>query len=144
SPDGIALGPEVFALVVEALGVAVEHHAQRHAVDAGADAAVVHWRARVDGHAVRLRRIADDVGAGIHHEFQQHALVEARAADQKIVGRPFAALVLAPGLPQPFAVGLEAAGGQYAGARLDALAGRHARGKEAAVLQVERHDGSVV
>src|SRR5256885_71582 len=31
APDGIALGPEVLALVIEALGLAVDHHAQRDA-----------------------------------------------------------------------------------------------------------------
>src|SRR5690606_19405704 len=104
APDGVALGPEVLAFVVEAARLAVDHHPQRYAVDAGTDAAVVERRARIDGHAMRLGRIADGVGAGVDHEFQQHAHVEARAADQEIVGRPFAALVLAPRLAQPFAV----------------------------------------
>ncbi|MNM80586.1 hypothetical protein D3C81_925580 [compost metagenome] len=40
-PDGIALGPEILAFIVEALAVAVDHHAQRHTIDARADAAVV-------------------------------------------------------------------------------------------------------
>ena len=71
---------------------------------------------------MRLRRIADRIGAGLDHGLEQHALVEARAADQEVVGRPFAALVLAPGLAQPFAVRLEAAGGQHAASGLDALA----------------------
>src|SRR5258708_12762240 len=38
------------SLVIEALGLAVDHHAQRDAVDARADAAVVQRRARIDGH----------------------------------------------------------------------------------------------
>jgi hypothetical protein len=69
------------------------------------DAAVVQRRARVNGHHVRLGRVAD----ACRHlapsgRLQQRALVKARAADQKVVGRPFAALVLAPGLAQPFAM----------------------------------------
>src|SRR5207247_886296 len=101
APDGVALGPEVLALVVEALGVAIHHDAKRHAIDARADAAVVQRRTRVDGDAVRLRRITDGVGASVDHVPQQHALVKARAADQEVVGGPFAAFVLAPGLAQP-------------------------------------------
>jgi len=40
---------------------------------------------------------------------EQHALVELGAPDQEVFGRPLAALVLAPGLAQPVAVGLETA-----------------------------------
>ncbi|MCY1524454.1 hypothetical protein D9M68_593860 [compost metagenome] len=143
APDRVALGPEVFALVVEALCVAVDHHAQRHAVDARADAAVVQRSTGVDGHAVGLGRVADAVRAGVEHELQKHAHVEARAPDQEVVGRPFAALVLAPGLSQPFTVGLEAPRGQHTGARLDTLAadaGRH----EAPAVQLQRIDRGVV
>ena len=41
---------------------------------------------------MRLRRIADGVCARIDHELQQHAAIEARTADQEVVGRPFATL----------------------------------------------------
>ena len=59
APDRVALRPEVLALVVEALRVAVDHDAERHAIHARADAAVVQRRARVDRHAMALRRVAD-------------------------------------------------------------------------------------
>src|SRR5207253_1262927 len=58
---------------------------------------------------------------GIDHEAQQRAGVEARAADEEVVGRVLAALVDAPRLAQPLPVGLETARGQHATARLDAL-----------------------
>ena len=136
APDGITLRPEIFALVVETFGIAIEHDAQRDAIHARADAAVVQRRARVDGHAMRLRDIADHVGAGIHHEFEQHAHIETRAANQKIVGGPFSGLVLPPGFAQPFTIGFEAAGGHHAGAGLDAF-GADARGDETAVIEFD-------
>jgi hypothetical protein len=119
----IALGPEVLALVVEAVAVAIDDDAERHAVDPGADAAVIQRRPRIDGHHVGLGRIADPVGLVIVQQMaQQHALVEAGAADQEAVGRPVAAGVLAPGVAQPLAVGFEAAGGQHAAAGRDPFA----------------------
>ena len=71
APDGIALGPEVFALVVKAFGIFVDHDAQRHAIDPRADAAVVQRCARVDGDAVTLRRVANGVGALRDQIFEQ-------------------------------------------------------------------------
>src|SRR4030095_4777486 len=109
-----ALRPEVLALVVEAACLTVDDHPQRNAVDAGADAAVVERRARVDGHHVTLRWIADGVGTGIDHVLEQYALVETGAADQEVVGRPFAAFVLSPSLAQPITVGFESASGEHA------------------------------
>ena len=79
----------------------------------------------------------------IDHEFQQHAHVEARAADQEIVGRPLAVRVLAPGLAQPGAIRFEAAGRQHASARLDTL-GSDACRHEASVAQFDRIDRRVV
>ena len=124
APDGVALGPEVFALVVEAFAVAVDHHAQRHAVDARADAAVVQRRARVNGHHVGLRGVANAVGAVVVEQvFEQHALCcKAVPRIRKLSGRPLAALVLAPGFAQPFAVRFKAACGQHAAFGGDALA----------------------
>ena len=90
---------------------------------------------------VRLRRVADRVGAGVDHVLEQHALVEARAADQEVVGRPFAALVLAPGLAQPFAVRLEAAGGQHAGSAPRCARRRRRRrrsGRPSSSMRVDR------
>ena len=117
-PDGVALGPEVLALVVEALRVAVDDDAQRHRVDAGDDAAVVARAARVDGHAVALRRVAHAPRALVEQELQHLAHVVGRAAHDEVVGgRP-------PRLAQPLEVGLEPAGGHddRPGADLAALA----------------------
>lgn len=123
SPDGIALRPEIFAFVVEALGIAVHHDAQRDAINACADAAVVERCARIDGDHVRLGGIAQGVGMMIvDHVAQQYAAVVGGAADEKVVRGPFAAFVLPPGVTQPFAVGLKTAGREYAGFGGDAFA----------------------
>ena len=121
APDGIALGPEIFAFVVKAAALPVDHHAQRDAVDAGADTAVIERCAGVNGHHVRLGGVADHVGAGLHEFFEQHAPVEAGATNGEIVRGPFTTLVLSPGLAQPLPVGLKSAGGQHAGGGRDAL-----------------------
>ena len=55
SPDGVALRPEVLALVVEALGMFVDDDAERQAVEPRHDAAVELRRARIDGDRVALR-----------------------------------------------------------------------------------------
>ena len=107
APDRVALGPEVEALVVEALRIAVDHDAERHAVDAGADAAVELGRACVDGDVVALGRIADRFRAAIEEHFQHASHVVGCAADQKIVGRG------PPRRAQPVEVRLEAAGGRH-------------------------------
>ena len=56
SPDGVALRPEVLALVVEALGVLVDDDAEREAIEPRDDAAVELRRARIDGDRVALAR----------------------------------------------------------------------------------------
>src|SRR3546814_15145270 len=56
APDSVALRPEVLAFVVEALGMGVHHDAERDAVDASADAAVVLRRPALDGDRVALLR----------------------------------------------------------------------------------------
>src|SRR5690606_38318987 len=104
APDRLARRPADFGYVIEAVGLAVDHDAQRYAIDTGADPAIIEGGARVNGDAMRLRRVADDIGTGIHHVAQQYALVVTPAANQEVVRRPFAALVLAPGLAQPFAI----------------------------------------
>jgi hypothetical protein len=93
---------------------------------------------------VRLRRVADLVGALRDQVLQQHTLVEARAADQEAVGRPLTALVAAPGLPQPADVGLEAAAGHHAGAGLDAFAADQPRCDETAAGQFQLLHRAVV
>ena len=90
---------------------------------------------------------ADGVGALRHQVLEQHAHVEAGAAYGEVVGRPLTGLVLAPGLAQPFAVGLEAAAGHHAGARLNALRTGLAvdmRSNKAAGVKLEPLDFSLV
>jgi len=97
---------------------------------------------------VGLGRIAYRISSGLQHELQQRAVVEARAADEEVVRRPFAVGVLPPGLAQPVPVGLEAPRGQHAGSGLETLLhalrapdeGRH----EAAVAQLQPHDGGLI
>ncbi len=67
---------------------------------------------------------------------EYYAPVEARAADREAVGRPFAALVAAPGLTQPLSVGLEATAGDDAGAGLDAFLA-HVGSDEATAVELE-------
>ena len=105
APDGVALGPEILPLVIEALALLVDHDAERHAVDAGDDAAVEPGRAPVDRDGVALRRIADLAGAAIQQRAQQQALIVGRAADDEIVRH------VAPVLLQPGDVRLEPARG---------------------------------
>src|SRR5690606_25606079 len=90
APDGVALGPEILTLVIEPLAIAVHHHAERHAVDAGTDAAIINRGARVDSHAMALRRIPDHVRSLVHHELEKHALIETGATDQEVLCRPLA------------------------------------------------------
>ena len=59
APDRVALRPEVFALVVEALDFFIDDDAERHAVEARHDAAIELRRARVERHGVAAARIAD-------------------------------------------------------------------------------------
>jgi hypothetical protein len=81
-------------------------------------------------------RLANAVRARVDHEAQQRAHVEARAADQEIVGGVFAALVDAPRLAQPRAVRLEAARREHAAARRNALVARP-RGHETRTVKLD-------
>ena len=76
APNGVTLGPKVFAFVVKALCVFVHHNAQSDAIDAGTNTAVVKRRARVNGNHVSLRWIADLIGAGVQHVLEQSPLIE--------------------------------------------------------------------
>ncbi|MOA22209.1 hypothetical protein D3C78_1427550 [compost metagenome] len=66
-PDRITFWPEILTFVVEAFAITIDHHTQRYAVDSGADAAVVEWRAGINRDHVCLRRIADHIGAKVEH-----------------------------------------------------------------------------
>ena len=74
SPDGVALRPEVFALVVEALGMLVDDDPEREAIEPRDDAAVELRRTRIDGDRVALARVADRLRAGVEHQPQKRAL----------------------------------------------------------------------
>ncbi len=141
APDGVALGPGVLALVVEAFALAVDHDAEDHAVEPRGDTAVEARRPRVDGDRVALRRIADIADAGVEQHAQHVATVIGRAADEEIVGG------LAPVLLEPFDIGLEAAGGgdqRLAADRLRLAVERDHRRHEVAVGDVERGHRRVV
>ncbi len=92
---------------------------------------------------MRLGRVANAVCTVRQHVLEQNALVELRAADQKVVRWPFATFVLPPRFTQPFAVGLEPASCQHAGFGCDAFAA-HIGSDEATVLNVEFVDWGVV
>ena len=135
-PDRIALGPEIFALVIETLGKAVDHHPERDCVDARADPAVIKRGTRVNCHHVRLSGIADHVGALPSEIGNDGAHVEPCAADQEVIGRMLAIVVHAPGFAQPLAVRFKTAAGKHAGLGRDPLFTR------AAVARLVTHDGS--
>ena len=116
APNGVALGPKILALVVKTLAMLVDHDAQGHAVQAGGDAPVKQRRAGINGHAMRLGRVANRISPAVEHVLEKHAHVEARAPDQKVVGGPFAPLVLAPGLALPGNVGFIATASHHTGA----------------------------
>ena len=115
-PDGIALGPEVFTLIVKTLCFAVNHHTQGNTVDSGAYAAVIQGCTGINGNHVRLGGVTNGIGALDQQMAQQCALVVARATHQKVVCRPLTTLVLSPSLAQPISVGLKTATGEHAGA----------------------------
>ena len=140
-PDGVALGPEVLALVVEPLCSRVDHDAERDAVHAGHDAAVEAGGAAIDRHGMALGRIARGAGAAVHQRAQDASGVVRRAPDQEVVGRR------APRRLQPVEIGLEAAGRRHEGAgadRLDASVAGHGCPPEPSILDVEVPDLGVV
>ena len=105
SPDGIALRPEILALVIKPLGVTVQDNAERHPVDAAGDAAVIFRGAGIDRHRMALVERTDRLHALIEQAFQHRAGVPRGAAHQKILRR------LAPAFGKPVEIGLEAASG---------------------------------
>ena len=86
---------------------------------------------------MRLGWVANGIRAVVVQQmFEQYALVEAGAANGEVVGGPLAALILPPGLAQPFPVGLEPARCQHARARRDALVADPGS-KESAILNFQ-------
>src|SRR5262249_7408715 len=141
TPDGVALGPEVLAFVVEARGVAVDHDAERHGVDPRHDAAVELRCTAVHCDRVALLRVADLTHAVVEEHAQDASLVVRSAAHDEVVGH------LAPALLEPGNVRLESAGGGHERLcpHLDALAAlARDRAAEAAVAQLEVLDLGIV
>src|SRR5262249_36915587 len=58
APDGVPFGPEIFALVIEALALVVHDDAERQAIQTRHNAAVKFWSAAIDRDGVALPRIA--------------------------------------------------------------------------------------
>ena len=142
APDRVALGPEVLALVVEALALLVDDDAERHAIDTGHDARRRTWAPVHRSRRVALGGVADRLGMPLADQLAQHeALVVRGAADQEVVGR------LAPDLAEPFEIRFEPAGCGHEGLRgdlaLDATLLDGCR-YEAAVAHVEVDDLAVV
>ena len=82
---------------------------------------------------MRLRGVTDGIGALVDQMTQHHAHIETGATDAEVIGRPFAPLILSPGLALPGEVRLEAAAGQHAGEAFKSLAAREGRHKAPAV-----------
>ena len=121
APNGITLGPKIFAFVVEAFGILVHHHTQGNAIDSGTNAAVVQRRTRINGHHVGLRGVADLVSTFVKQMLEQSALVEFGAANEEVVRRKFALRVLTPCLFQPRNVGFKTTRRHDTGFGRDAL-----------------------
>src|SRR5215469_16564385 len=105
APRRVPLRPEVLALVVETLPVAVHDDAERDAVQAGGDAAVEPRRPGVDADRVKPAFLPGTGRAGLVQPGQDVPVVVGRAADHVVVG------CVSPVAPQPADVRLEAAAG---------------------------------
>ncbi len=116
APDGVALRPDILALVVKTSGVFVDNDAEHHGIVPGDDATVEFRRAGVDRDRMTLLGIADLLHALGEQHLEDRAAIIGCAADQEIIGG------LAPVLFQPFDVGLKTAGGGDQGRGADAYA----------------------
>src|SRR2546426_170439 len=103
-PDGIALGPKIFALIVEALAVFVDDNAQRHAIEPRDNTSIKFGRAAVDRDCMTLGRIADGFGAMIQKQLQPPTFVIGRPANDEVARR------FAPDFLEPFQICFETAG----------------------------------
>src|SRR6266849_506215 len=141
SPDRIALGPEVLALVVESLALLIHHNPERYRIHTRDDPAVEFRRSRVHCDRVTLARIAHLLRASVEQRPQHSALVVGSAADDEVLRH------LAPALFEPGNVRLEATGGSDHRARpypMRSAAPRHQRGGELAVVDLEVRDFCLV
>ena len=141
APDRVTLGPDILALVVEAFDILVHDDGIGHAIEPHRQAAIAHRRPRVVGDGVELGRVADLLDPLSQQILQHRALGVGGAADLEVVGR------VAPVLPQPFPVGLEAAGrcdDRFAADALgEAAPGDHRLTREAVLHQDFSHFGVV-
>src|SRR5215831_4050824 len=58
APDGVPFGPEILALIIEALALLVHDDAERQAIQTRHNTAVKLWSAAIDSDGVALPRIA--------------------------------------------------------------------------------------
>src|SRR5262249_18702041 len=133
-PDGVALGPEVLALVVEAVALPIHDNAERDRVHASDNSSVELRRTAVHRDGVALSRVADLFGPAIQQHPQHSAGVVGGASDDEVLR------YLAPALLEPGEVGLETAGRGYDGARPHRLRGaspRHQRGRKLAAADLQ-------
>ena len=115
APDGIALRPEILALVIEPFSIPIENDAKGDAVNAAGDATVIFWRTGIDRHGMALVKGANRLHPMIQQAFQNGAGVPWCAAYQKILRS------LAPPLRKPVKIGFKAAGSGDHFLRLDHL-----------------------
>ena len=101
SPYRVALWPDIFPLVIEALCVFVDDDAEYDAVEPRDDATVEFGRSRINGHSVALGGITNLLDAAIDQHPQYGAAVVARPSNEKVTGR------LTPVLFHPLEVCLE-------------------------------------
>src|SRR5207302_3951376 len=109
SPDGVALGPEVLALVVEALAKFIDGDSERDRVQPRGNAPVESRRPGVERHRVEPFRIARAGGALIEQAGKYSTVVVGRAADDVVVDG------VAPVASQPVAIGLDPTTGHQHG-----------------------------
>ena len=103
-PDGIALGPKIFALIVEAIAAFVDDDSQRHTIQPRNNTSIKLGRPAVDCHCVTLLWIADRFGTVIQKQLQNSAFVIRRAANDEV------ARGLTPHSFEPFQIRFETTG----------------------------------
>ena len=102
TPDGIALRPEILALVVKTFARFVDRNPERNRIQPGGDAAVEPRCPSVECHGMEALRIAGGRGTLVEHSGQDPPVVVGRAANHIVVN------CIAPVAAQPIEVRLEA------------------------------------
>lgn len=85
APDRIALGPGLFAFVVEALAIPIDDNAERQAMEPGHDAAVEFRRPSVDSDHVALAGAADRRDALVEQVSEHTPSGVGRTPDQQLI-----------------------------------------------------------